>query len=72
IVQETARPCGLENTDKRSSSRNPTTQEGSIIFMTTDSNLQLSSGHRHLSRYEYKIVQAHKLISDLLDDGAAN
>jgi hypothetical protein len=31
------------------SPRNTTTQEGSIIFMTTDSNLQLSSRHRHIS-----------------------
>jgi hypothetical protein len=46
IVQEIARSCQPQNPDKQSSSRQPTTQEGSIIFMTTGSNLQLSPGHR--------------------------
>ena len=46
IVQETPRPCRFENPGQRSSSQLPFTQEGSIITMITDSNLQLSSGHR--------------------------
>ena len=35
-----------ENPDLRFSPQRPTTEEGSIIFMTADSVLQLRSGHR--------------------------
>jgi hypothetical protein len=46
IVQETARPCRPENPDQRSSTQFPFTQEGSMITVITDSNLQLSSGRK--------------------------
>lgn len=46
IVQEVALSYGLEDPDAQSFFRGPTTQEGCIISMIADSNLQLSWGHR--------------------------
>ncbi len=46
IIPETAWSRTGADLDRRSSAQHPVDQEGSIILMTTGSNLQLSSGHR--------------------------
>jgi hypothetical protein len=53
----------IEVTDKRSSAAGPRTQEGRIIPMLTDSNLQLSLGHR-LVRFEDNYGRVNETVNE--------